>query len=72
MENQEIARWAADPVTQWFLDKMKQEQQASLHACLRSVNADSRITVALVARAEGRYDLVNEIKALIKEGDEDE
>ena len=54
------------------MGKLSQVQEQCKEEALKSANKEPYTTVSVVARAEGRYDLVEEIKALIKEGDEDE
>jgi hypothetical protein len=48
----------------------EQQEQCKIEA-LQSVTSDFGKTVAIVATAAGRYDLIEEIKDMIK-GDEDE
>lgn len=66
MDKQSLQQWGKDPVTQWVLDKLDKVQEQGLYDSLRAANNNPVRTVSIVSRAEGRYDLVDAIKELIK------
>ena len=72
MRGGELQRWRADPVTEWLLKKLDRVQEVCQQEALRSSSNEPYLTMSIVAKSEGRYDLVEEIKEMIKEGGEDE
>ena len=70
MDRQSLEQWAATQETAWLMKFLKAVQAQSMEDCLRSASKEPFNTVGIVARAEGRYDLVEAIKAMIHQGDE--
>ena len=73
MNVEELEQWKALPVSMWLLDRLDKVQEGCKTVCLSAGQAKTpHEVVQIVTRHEGMYDLIEQIKEMLKEGDYEE
>ena len=68
MNKSDLGTWANSLGTMWLVEQLEKVQGQCMVDSLRSSDCDPVKVALVVARNEAKYDLINEIKELIKGG----